>query len=245
MRSHWRHNHPGEAVLLAGGLLIMAVAFPPIPGAVLAGGTALGFAVFSAKLPAAPLLLILALSGTFLLPGAAALALSPGIVGGHPLPGGLPVQWTTEGLRQAVHVSTRALGASAAVLLLVTTTPVPALISLAARLRVPLPILDIIWTVYRFIGMSLGLVGEIRLAQQARLGWRGGWSSIHCAGLLAAALLPALLDRARASEVGLELRGGVTALRPPPSSSKPLRSTRLVGTLALLATLGTITLAMS
>ncbi|GEM_PF-1972798 len=242
LESRWRDNHPGEAVCLAGGLLLLAVVLPPIPGALLAGTTALALAIFVAKVPAKPLFLILSLSASFLVPGAAALALSPGTTGGTPLPWGVPLQWTREGVIMAVEASVRSLGASAAMLLLVSTTPVTALVSLGARLRVPHPILEAIWTVYLFIGMSLRLVEEIRLAQIARLGWQGGWSSIRSAGLLAAALLPVLLRRAQLSTLGLELRGGVLALNPAGNHLPPFRLSRLVGSAALLLPLALITL---
>jgi cobalt/nickel transport system permease protein len=115
---------------------------------------------------------------------------------------------------------------------IVLTIPLPDLLGLLKRLRVPGPILDITLLMYRFATLAIGVAERTRLAQANRLGYSGVRSSIRSTGVLAAALLPRVLDRARRMEIGLATRAYAGELRTL-SAPKPLSLRFVAAALAL------------
>ena len=215
----WSRRHPADKMVLAGGLLLLSIALPPMPGAVLVLASALAAAVFGARVPAADLARLMAVPAAFILSGGLVLAISLRLDGGGPVLAIAPA-----GALTAVDVSLRAAAASASLLLLMTTTPVSDLLGLLRAARIPAPLVDVVLLVYRFIMLVIGGAEAIRTAQRSRLGYTSLRRSIRSVGLLAAALLPRSLDRGRRLEIGLAARaydGNLCVLgsAPPPSAA--------------------------
>lgn len=215
--NEWSRRHPMDKMVLAGGLLLLSLALPPVPGGpfVLAG--ALGAAVFGARIPATEFARLMAMPAAFIVSGALVLALSLRLDGPGPV-----LALSPDGLATAVEVSLRAMAASASLLLLMATTPISDVLGLLRSARVPAPLIEVVVLVYRFIMLVIGAAGTIRIAQASRLGYSSVRRSIRSTGLLAAALLPRSLERGRRLEVGLAARASDGSLRvlssvPPPS----------------------------
>ena len=95
------------------------------------------------------------------------------------------------------------------------------------RIRVPAAIVDVTLLVYRFTMVTAEVAERARISQASRMGYAGFRRSMRSAGLLAASLLPRVLDKAtrmetRACGPGLRRRspgafvagGAVAAFRP-------------------------------
>jgi cobalt/nickel transport system permease protein len=214
----WSRRHPADKLVLAGGLLLLSIALPPLPGAALVLASALGAAILGARVPAADLARLMAVPAAFILSGALVLAISLRLDGDGPV-----LALAPGGAAQAAHVSLRAAAATASLLLLVATTPITDLLGLLRTLRIPAPLVDVVLLVYRFIMLVIGAADAIRAAQTSRLGYSGLRRGIRSAGLLIAALLPRALNRGRQMEIGLAARaydGTLCVLdsAPPPSA---------------------------
>ena len=181
---------PTPALALAVAALLLTVA-------VLGGGVPL--ALYARV--AAPALGFLALSGL-------TLALAVDLVDGWPR-----VHFVPEALPQAARVITRALAALAALLGLVLTTPLPDLLALLRRLRVPAVLLDLMVLGYRMLFVLHRALSDTATAQHARLGYattRNGWRSL---GSLGANLAVQVWTRAQALQQAAEARNLGDALR--------------------------------
>lgn len=233
----WSARHPGEKVLLGGALLLLSLVLPPWPGAVLIVVAASAASVFGARIPAADFLRVLALPLAFLLSGAAMLAVSLNLDGGAP-----SLQLSREGLDRAAAVSLRALAATSAMMLIILTTPLPALIDLARRVRLPEPLIDLAFLVYRFTGLTLALATTGRQAQRNRLGDCSFKASLRSAGLLVAGLLPRTLARAQRLQAGLAARGYDGTLRTL-APQWALSSRFVAGSLGLATAIAAVTCA--
>ena len=233
----WSRRHPADKMVLAGGLLLLSIALPPIPGAALVLASAVGAAVFGARIPAADLARLMAVPAAFILSGALVLATSLRLDGGGPV-----LAFSPDGAVTAVDVSLRAAAASASLLLLMTTTPISDLLGPLRALRIPAPLVDVVLLVYRFIMLVIGVANAIRTAQASRLGYSNLRRSTRSAGLLVAALLPRSLDRGRRLEIGLAARGydGTLCVLPselPPSAAFLLTAIGLQAGLAGISVL--------
>ncbi|MBI5164653.1 MAG: cobalt ECF transporter T component CbiQ [Magnetospirillum sp.] len=217
----WRRLPLAEKALLALGLLALALILPPWPGAVLVLAAAALAALAGARVPPGAWLGAFAAPAAFIATGALALV----------------VTWGEDGLALvaeplvAVRPALRALAATAALLLLALTTPAPVLVK---ALRLPPELADLALALYRFLFGLLDTLRAMQAAQQARL---GGAGSIRSAGLLAAALLPRALERARRLEIGLAARlhtGTLDTLAAEPAPS-PRRLAAIAILLAAVA----------
>lgn len=224
----WRSPPLIEKALLGFGLLLLALVLPPWPGGVLVLVTALTASLaagtrFTAWVRAA------AAPYSFILLGSAAVAVS--------VSGGLSLSGTEEALRVLVRGS----GAVACLLLLVTTTPAAELLRGAQRLGLPRELAEVALSTYRFIFLLDRTGRTIHASQAARLGHDGWRRSVRSTGMLAAALLPRALDRARKMEVGLAARGfdGTLPTLAPRHATSPLRLVCIVALLSIIAGLGT------
>jgi cobalt/nickel transport system permease protein len=222
--NRWTERHPGEKLLLGGGLLILGVVLPPLPGAILVLAAAAGAAVLGARTPVVDYCRILALPVAFLISSGLVLAVSVRLDGAGPA-----IAWSPAGAATAVEVSLRALAATASLLLMVLTTPLTDLLGLLRRVRVPAAIVDVTLLVYRFTMVIVDAAERGRVSQASRMGYSGFRRSLRSAGLLAAALLPRCLDRATRMESGLAARAYDGDLRVlPPSYAVSVRF--LIGT---------------
>ncbi|RTL47410.1 MAG: cobalt ECF transporter T component CbiQ [Rhodocyclaceae bacterium] len=94
-------------------------------------------------------------------------------------------------------VVARSCGALAALLLLVTTTPLTDLIALLRRMKTPELLLDIMVLCYRVLFVFSESVHDMQTAQAARLGYADARRSLHSLGSLAANLLAQVWQRSR------------------------------------------------
>ncbi|MBR9971987.1 cobalt ECF transporter T component CbiQ [Magnetospirillum sulfuroxidans] len=225
--SRWRRLPLAEKALLCLGLLILAMALPPWPGAVLVLLVASAGAVISG-LTLPTWLRLLAPPCFFILTGAATLLVQVSADG---------IGLAADGGIQAGLLLSRALAAVAALLLLTVTTPMAELVQGLRRLGLPVELAEVTMTTYRFIFILQDTASAMHASQMARLGGDGWRRRIRSAGLLAAALLPRALDQARRLEMGLLARGFDGSLRTlmPAQRVRPWRLAVIAGGLALMA----------
>ncbi len=132
----------------------------------------------------------------------------------------------------ALTVSLRALAATASLLLIILTTPVSEFLGLLRKIRVPAAIVDVTLLVYRFTMVTAEIAERARISQASRMGYTGFRRSLRSAGLLAASLLPRVLDKASRMETGLAARAYDGDLRVLSSQAAPSRRFAL-GSVAL------------
>jgi cobalt/nickel transport system permease protein len=234
--NRWSGRHPADKLLLGGGLLVLSVVLPAVPGAILVLIAASVATVRGAGVAAGDYLRVLMLPAAFMASGAAVLAISVSFDGGGPV-----VAFSPAGATAALDVSLRALAATASLLLIILTTPVSELLGLLRAVRVPAAIVDVTLLVYRFTMVTAELADRARISQASRMGYAGFRRSLRSAGLLAAALLPRVLDKASRMETGLAARAYDGDLRVLPS---PVAASRrfAVGSVALQAAILAVSL---
>lgn len=167
----------------------------------------------------------------FLALSAASMAVSLGW-GSHALP---TLQLPPEALALAARTSARALASLAALLGLVLTTPLPDLMALLRRLRVPDLLLELMVLCHRLLFVALALFHEASRAQRARLGYASRAQAVRSIALLLGHQAVQLWQRARVLQASAEARCGGAELRFLPPVYPHAR--RDVG-LAALASLG-------
>lgn len=172
----------------------------------------------------------------FLALSAASMAVSLGW-GGH----GLPTwQLPPEGLDQALRTSARALASLAALLGLVLTTPLPDLLALLRRGRVPELLLELMVLCHRLLFVALALFNEASRAQRARLGYASRAQAVRSIALLLGHQAVQLWQRARVLQASAEARCGGAGLR---FLAPTHRHARRDVALAALASLGLLAFA--
>lgn len=225
--SRWRSRSLAEKSLLSLGLLVLALALPPWPGAVLVLAVAAA-AALRAGTPPGALARLLAGPLAFVLTGAATLLVQVG-------EGGLAL--SADGAVQAGLLVLRAMAAAAALLLLTVTTPASDLVQGLRRLGLSAEVAEVALTTYRLLFVLLDTAAAIHASQEARLGTTGWRRRIRSTGLLAAALLPRALERARRLELGLAARGFDGSLRTL-SPVRPVDPRGLTATIVVLIAVG-------
>lgn len=206
--NRWSQRHPGEKLALGGGLLLLSVILPAVPAAPLVLLAAVAAVLLGAGVSVRDYMAVLAAPLAFLALGAVVLAVSVQPAAEAPW-----IALSSQSAAMAAMVTLRALAATASLLLIVLTVPLTALLRQAHRLRIPAPIIEIGVMMYRFVMLAFGMVVRGQQAQANRLGYRDARRAIHSSGLLAAALLPRLLDRGRRLEIGLATRACTGELR--------------------------------
>ena len=172
----------------------------------------------------------------FLAMGSLSLAFAVDVDGGRPL-----LHMAPSGLSRLAEVGTRSLGALAALLFLVLTTPLVDLISLLRRLKIPELLLEIMVLCYRMLFVFSAAVHETWNAQSARLGYATARLTIRSLGGLAANLTLQVWQRAHALHLAAQARNNDGPLRFLEASFvNSARDCRIAG----LAGAGLIALAM-
>ena len=233
--NRWRGRSLAEKVLLALGLLAVALTFPPWPTAVATTAVAAAAAMVGARVPPRLWAGAMAAPLGFAVTGAATLLVGVGDGGVH---------LTADGPALAGALLLRTTAATAALLLLALTTPASDLLAGLARLRVPAEIVELALLVYRFLFVLAGTFAAMHAAQEARLGHVGWRRRIRSSGLLAANLLPRALDRAHRLEAGLAARGwdgGALRVATPRRPVSPTGLAAISATLTMLVALGVAT----
>lgn len=193
-------------------------------GLVLTGGPAVAFAtilaavvlVLAAGVPFCLLLRLLLLPFGFLLPGVLVLVVTVG----EAVTWGVQVAaWrvgvTDAGLNQAYVLGLRALAAVACLYFLALTTPLPAVLGVLRRLRVPALVLEIAVLTYRYLFVLERVARGICLAQAARGGYRSLRGKLYSLGLLASQLFLVTHHQAQRLYTALLARGYQDSLLVP------------------------------
>lgn len=193
-------------VLLSAGLLSLALSSATwwSAGAMFCLVTLV--AVLFARVPVRSYLLALAAPGAFLAIGAVAMAVSIGAAA-EPVWTLGPLAITRESIETSGLLTTRALAASAAVILLACTTPITELLAGMKRIGVPGPVLDIAGSTYNMVFLLWSQAQSVSRSQRARLGYSSPRAAVRSVGGLLSTLLITALARARRLDVGLAGRG--------------------------------------
>lgn len=225
--SLWRTRPLAEKALLSLGLLALAVALPPWPGAAMVLGVAITAALLAGT-PALTLARLMAGPVAFILTGAATLLVEIG-------PGG--VHLSAQGVPQAAALTLRAMAAMVSLLVLALSTPAAELVQGLRRCGLSAEVAEVALATYRFLFVLQDTALSIHTSQAARLGCVGWKRRIRSTGMLVASLLPRALDRARRLEIGLAARGFDGNLRTlsPPRRTDRKRLTMIAALLVAVA----------
>lgn len=229
--SPWRRRPLAEKAVLSLGMLVLAVALPPIPGAAIVGAVMLAFTFVAARVPPKVWLAAAAAPVGFLLTGAATFLVSLSGSGFALVP---------EGAWPAGQLLLRSLAALTCLLFLALTTPVTDIVVGLRRIGVPRDLVDIALLTYRFVFLVADSALAMNHAQDARLGRSTRRRWLRSLGMLIGNLLPRTLDRARRLETGLAARGWDGEMRVLSRSPKAsaLAMAGIVGLEALIALAG-------
>ena len=208
--NRWRRVAPAAKALfaLAGFVAAFAARTPSAAGAValvLAGATLAG-----ARVPLTRYLRVAAPALAFLALSCVSLAFSLDLSGGDATTLALAAP---DNARRVAEVGARSLGALAALLFLVLTTPLIDLIALLRRLRVPEILLEIMVLCYRMLFVFSAALQDTATAQRARLGYASTRLTRRSLGLLAANLTLQVWQRAQGLHRAAQARNGNGALR--------------------------------
>lgn len=212
--NRWRRKPLAEKALLALGMLVLAIALPPGPGAPLVAVVMTAVTLIGARAPSRLWLSCAAAPMGFLAVGVISLALR---VDAHGL--GL----APAGLQTAATLAMRSIAGVTCLLFLALTTPTTDLISGLRRIGIPAEIAEVALLIYRFVFVLADAALAMDVAQAARLGHATARLRVRSLGLLIANLLPRAFDRARRLEIGLAARGWhgdlrVLSFRPAPTA---------------------------
>lgn len=229
--NRWRARHPGEKAFLALGLLVLAVALPPWPGAPLCGGAALALLLAGARIPARTVGRLLRLPLGFVLVGALPLLVT---VGGDPWLAPAP-----GGPLRAAELVGRSMAAVSCLVLFAATTPVS---DALPRLRwVPPAVTEVALLIYRMLFLLLDGLRAVREAQALRMGFASRRATFRSLAGQGGAVFVRAFDRARRLEAGLASRGydGVLRVRP---AQRRVSAAFVAAGAVLLAAVATTTL---
>jgi len=239
--NRWSRVDPAQKGVLALVVLLLSLLADRPAVGLLACLWMWGAAVLGAGLPAGVFGWALAGQAAFLVPGALGVAVSVGPAiqpaAGHGIQlGPLSASTGPEALDLALRLSTRALGAVAALDLLALTTPLVDVVQLLRRVGTPPLLVDIVALAYRFIFILLESLQRMHNAQESRLGYAGFRSTMASLGLLASRLFVEAYQRTRRVEVAMESRCLSDDMRTLPSTYDTAPGLWLLG-LAVAATL--------
>ena len=231
--SAWRGRAVRDKATLALGLIGLAVALPPWPGAPLVAATALALLLGPARVPLGLLARCLVGPLVFLALGAVSVVFSVSWQDGP------VVAITSEGMAMAGSLLGRGIAGTLGLLVLATTTPMVDLLTAMRRARVPDACIEVAGLVYRLLFVLLGSTRTIPEAQQARLGYVSRRAAMRSSAALTGSILLRSWERARRLEEGLAGRGYTTSLRtldPPLHASTPFLVASIAGLVGLAGT---------
>ena len=208
--SHWRHVSPAAKGLLAAGGLCAAFAAATAAGSLAVAALLLAITCLVAKVPVGLYLRVAAPALFFLALGSVPLVVS---LGSDATAGAVALAVAPDAASQLARVSSRSLGALAALLLLVLTTPLPDLIALLRRLKTPELLLDLMVLCYRMLFVFSAAVHDTLTAQSARLGYATPRLALRSLGGLSANLAVQVWQRAQALHTAAQARNNDGPLR--------------------------------
>jgi len=208
--NRWRHVAPAAKALFALGGFIAAFAARQPLAAMVVAGLIVSVTLAGAKVPVGRYLRVAAPALFFLGISCLSLAFSLNLDNDgqfqslHPTPAGL---------QKVAEVGARSLGALAALLFLVLTTPLIDLIALLRRLKTPEVLLEIMVLCYRMLFVFSAAVHDTVTAQSARLGYATSRLALRSLGGLAANLTVQIWQRAHDLHVAAQARNNDGPLR--------------------------------
>jgi cobalt/nickel transport system permease protein len=111
------------------------------------------------------------------------------------------------GVKQAWVVFWRSLACISSLFFLLCTVPLPELLQTMRRFGVPTILTDLLLLMYRFVFLLLKTAAELKLAQQARGGYRTWGRAMYSSSLLIGQLLQRTLQRYHQFSLGVAVRG--------------------------------------
>lgn len=206
--NRWRKVSPAAKGLFAAcGFVAIFAAQSPLTATFIAG-LLLAVTLIGAGITPNRYLRVAAPALFFLAMGSLSLVFAVDIDNGQPL-----LHMAPNGLSKLAEVGTRSLGALAALLFLVLTTPLVDLIALLRRLNTPELLLEIMVLCYRMLFVFSAAVHETWNAQSARLGYATPRLTIRSLGGLAANLTLQVWQRAHALHLAAQARNNDGPLR--------------------------------
>lgn len=206
--NRWRKVSPAAKGLFATcGFVAIFAAKSPLTATFIAG-LLLAVTLIGAGIKPTRYLRIAAPALFFLAMGSLSLAFAVDVGDNRPL-----LHLAPNGLAKLVEVGTRSLGALAALLFLVLTTPLVDLIALLRRLKTPELLLEIMVLCYRMLFVFSAAVHETWNAQSARLGYASARLTIRSLGGLTANLTLQVWQRAHTLHLAAQARNNDGPLR--------------------------------
>jgi len=198
--SRWRHRHPAEKAVFAGGLLLLSF-FMPLAGLLLILLLVSVVALCAARIPASLYARVMAIPLAFILVGASSLLVTLSFQAGR-----LHVGLVTANLIPALVLTSRAMAAASCLIFFSLTTPTADWMPLLRKFRVPAVVVDLMMMTYRHLFVFAERLSSLQQAQAARLGNSSLRSRLRSTGLISANLFIRSLDRARRIDLGMEAR---------------------------------------
>lgn len=206
--NRWRQVSPAaKGLFAASGFVAAFAANSPLTAAIVTG-LLLTVTLLGASIAPGRYLRVAAPALCFLALGSLSLAFSLDVSDGA-----AQLQMAPGGRHKLAEVGTRSLGALAALLFLVLTTPLIDLITLLRRLKTPELLLEIMVLCYRMLFVFSAAVHETLTAQSARLGYATPRLAMRSLSGLAANLTLQVWQRAHALHVAAEARNNDGPLR--------------------------------
>ena len=191
-----------EKMAFSGGMLLLAVLLPPVPGDVLVIVVTVAAALAIARVPLRTYCKVMLVPAVFVFIGVVPLLVSLSLGG----PWIVRLGITEGGAGLALGVALRSLAGLSSMLFLALSTPLPQILQALRRLGIPAVVVEVAALVYRSIWTFVETVAATRRAQAARLGYRSLHRSYHSLGMLTASFFSRALQRARSMENGLAAR---------------------------------------
>ena len=111
-----------------------------------------------------------------------------------------------ENILRAVNVTSKAVGAVSAMIMLSLSTPISEVITVLGKLKVPPPLTDLMHLMYRYIFIIFDCNIKMKNAATARMGYKNYGTSIKTFGLIAGNLFIVSLHRANEYYNAIESR---------------------------------------
>ena len=208
--NRWRRVAPAAkgSFALAGFVAAFAARTPS--AALVVAGVIVALTTLGARVPLSRYLRVAAPALAFLAISCVSLAFSLDVSNADPA---LALAATPDNAQRVAEVGARSLGALAALLFLVLTTPLVDLIALLRRLRTPEILLEIMVLCYRMLFVFSEAVHDTLTAQSARLGYSSKRLALRSLGGLAANLTLQVWQRANDLHVAAQARNNDGPLR--------------------------------
>ncbi|MGY0605350.1 cobalt ECF transporter T component CbiQ [Corynebacterium amycolatum] len=202
-RSAWARRNVGEKILLLGGLLILAVALPPIPFAPVIAVIA-WFIAHIARVPRKLYVAMVLAPAAFVLVGAFPILVAL-------TPDGLA--WSPDGPQRMAQVVMRSFAGISCTMVFALTTPISELIAWLDKRGMPRYLTYLAEVIYRMTGVLIHSAHSMTEAQARRLGHSTRRAMIRDVAAQSASLFVIAFARARKMQEGIELRADPSAMK--------------------------------